>query len=152
MLTAFKNSHGNLVPLHPIATAVGLHYLSAWRVCLSPSLSERISHPLLLQLLGASLLIPPSAPFSLSFILHFYSRSSSHFLLFSLYHLLLSCPSGPFQCRTSHSLLVLSSPSSISSCSPRPDHLLPPSHSRLTHWQKRRRRIRCELNSPAVKR
>lgn len=34
-------------------------------VCLSPSLSERISHPLLLQLLAASLLTPPSVPLPL---------------------------------------------------------------------------------------
>lgn len=32
-----------------------------------------------------------------------------------------------------------------------PEHLLPSSHSSLTHWQKRRSRIRCELNLPAVK-
>lgn len=50
-------------------------------VCLSPSLSERISHPLLLQLLAASLLIPPSRSLlrSVFFILHFHSYSSSHF-------------------------------------------------------------------------
>lgn len=66
MLTAFKTPMGILCHciLSPplLASAISQHSVC---VCLSPSLSERISHPLLLQLLAASLLIPPSVPFSL---------------------------------------------------------------------------------------
>lgn len=66
MLTAFKTPMGILCHciLSPplLASAISQHGVC---VCLSPSLSERISHPLLLQLLAASLLIPQSAPFSL---------------------------------------------------------------------------------------
>lgn len=69
------------------------------------------------------------------------SHSSSYFLLFSLspslssspLHLFLSGLSGSLLCWTSHSFLVLSSTSSISSCSLVPDNLLPPSRSCLTH-------------------
>lgn len=64
MLTAFKTPMGILCHciLSPLLLA---STISQHSMCLSPSLSERISHPLLLQLLAASLLIPPSVPFSL---------------------------------------------------------------------------------------
>lgn len=66
MLTAFKTPMGILCHciLSPqlLASTISQHSVC---VCLSPSLSERISHPLLLQLLAASLLIPPSVSFSL---------------------------------------------------------------------------------------
>ena len=70
MLTAFKTPMGILCHCIPspllLASTISQHSVC---VCLSPSLSERISHPLLLQLLAASLLIPPSVPFlALSFL------------------------------------------------------------------------------------
>lgn len=156
MLTAFKTPMGILCHfiLSPLLLASTISQHSVC-VCLSPSLSERISHPLLLQLLAASLLIPPSvALLALSFILHFYSHSSSHFLL---------CPPHPLCFSLPVSLISTSvelpTVSLLHQCPPpsrlalmRPVHLLPPSHSSLTHWQKKRRRIRCKLNLPAVKR
>lgn len=153
MLTAAKTPVGILC--HCIPSPLLLASTISHRgvcVCLSPSLSERISHPLLLQLLAASLLIPPSFPFSLlSFILRFHSRSSfsypssSLLLLSDLFGLASSSvelPTIPLFCHhppPSH--LALSWPEHL---------LLPSSHSSLTHWQKRRSRIRCELNLLAV--
>lgn len=149
MLTAFKTPMGILchciLSQLLLASTISQHSVC---VCLSPSLSERISHPLLLQLLAASLLFPPSVPFSLSFILHFHSHSSSHFLLFF----------SPFIFFLASSSVELPTVSLFCHRPPPAhlahswsDHLLPPSHSSLTHWQKRRR-IRCELNSLSVKR
>lgn len=69
MLTAFKTPMGILCHfvLSPLLLA---STISQHSVCvfLSPSLSERISHPLLLQLLAASLLIPPTVAFSLGLL------------------------------------------------------------------------------------
>lgn len=69
MLTPFKTPMGVLCHciLSPVLLASTISQHSVC-VCLSPSLSERISHPLLLQLLAASLLIPPSAPFFLGLL------------------------------------------------------------------------------------
>lgn len=69
MLTPFKTPMGILCHciLSPVLLASTISQHSVC-VCLSPSLSERISHPLLLQLLAASLLIPPSAPFFLGLL------------------------------------------------------------------------------------
>lgn len=64
MLTAFKTPMGILCHciLAPLLLASTISHHSMY-VCLTPSLSERISHSLLLQLLAASLLTLPSIPF-----------------------------------------------------------------------------------------
>lgn len=80
MLTAFKTPMGILCHciLSPLllASTISQHGVC---VSLSPSLSERISHPLLLQLLAASLLTFTNHPF-FSLSLH------STFFLFSFYY------------------------------------------------------------------
>lgn len=93
MLTAFKTLMGIMCycilspPL--LASAISQHSVC---FCPSPSLSERISHPLLLQLLAASLLNSTirSSP-ALSFILHFHSspHSSSHSFSFIFFRVCL---------------------------------------------------------------
>lgn len=154
MLTAFKTPVGILCHciLSPLLLAPTISHGGVY-VCLSPSLSERISHPLLLQLLAASLLIPPSLPFSLFLLSHISTPDLHPFTplplpppllsdLFSLMSSRVELPTVSLFCHhppPSH--LALSWP----------EHLLPSSHSSLTHWQKRRSRIRCELNLPAVK-
>lgn len=72
MLTAFKTPMGILCHyiLSPLLASTIFQHSVCF--CPSPSLSQRISHPLLLQLLAASLLIPPSIP-APPFILHFHS-------------------------------------------------------------------------------
>lgn len=155
MLTAFKTPMGILCHciLAPLLLASTISHHSM-HVCLTPSLSERISHSLLLQLLAASLLFLPSIPFWLCLL--------SYILLPILYHFL----SSPIFFSSSSSLWslwclpVLNLPTvSFFYHHPPPSHLLswpellfPPSHSCLTHWRKRRSRIRCELNLPILKR
>lgn len=71
MLTAFKTPMGILchcilsAPL--LASTISQHSV---RFCLSPNLSDRISHPLLLQLLAASLPISPSIPLLLCLLFY----------------------------------------------------------------------------------
>jgi len=87
--------------------------------------------------------LSPSA-FYLPFQLLFFIPLSSHPLSPLIPSPSCSGVSGLFQCSTSYSSLVLSSPSSISFLFSRgPTYLLPASHSSLTH--RRRRRIRREL-------
>lgn len=80
MLTAFKTLMGIMCYciLSPPLLASAISQRSVC-FCQSPSLSERISHPLLLQLLAASLLNSTirSSP-ALSFILHFHSSPILH--------------------------------------------------------------------------
>lgn len=87
MLTAFKTPMGILCHclLSPplLASAISQH---SARFCLSPNLSERISHPLLLQLLAASLLISPSAPLLLC-LLSYISTPPPFFSLLSAFSL-----------------------------------------------------------------
>lgn len=103
MLTAFKSPMGILCycilspPL--LDSTISQHSMC---VCLSSSLSERISHPLLLQLLAASLVIPPSAPLSLC-LLSYISTSLPFFtsLLLVLPSFFFSFLFGIFLCFTS---------------------------------------------------
>lgn len=141
MLTAFKTLMGIMCYciLSPPLLASAISQRSVC-FCPSPSLSERISHPLLLQLLAASLLNSTirSSP-ALSFILHFPSSPILHPTSLFLFHFLLGLLV-PYPRWTSHSW----------SYSLATDHLLLPSYSSLTHWQ--RRRIRRELKLPTLNR
>lgn len=140
------------MPLHPISTAIGLHYLSPWRVCLPVSKPLRADQsPFAASAPGCFSPYSTIPSFlTLSFIPHFHSQSSSFYpspsplLLSDLFSLVSSSAELPtvslFCHRPPPSHLALSWP----------EHLLPSSHSSLTHWQKRRSRIRCELNLPAV--
>lgn len=140
MLTAFKTPVGILCHCvqcaQPLASAVAQRSVC---FCHSSSLSERISHPLLLQLFTAFLLNSTirssSALFHPAIILHFLRSHSFRPLTLSIimFGRMLNFP------QIAHPS-IQSGPSSF-----------PPSCSSVTHFQ-RRRRIRCELNLPAVKR
>lgn len=141
------------MPLHPIycywpPLSLSIACVS---VCLQASQSGSVTlccfsswlllssfhHPFLLALLYPTFPLPFFIPLSSFFFSPFI------FFLVSLVSSSIELPTVFLFChRPPPSRLALSWP----------DHLLPPSHSSLTHWQKRRRRIRCELDSPAVKR
>lgn len=129
MLTAFKSPMGILchcILSPPLLASISL---SIACFCLSPSLSERISHPLLLQLLAASPLIPPSVPFPLRLLSYistppplsiplspFFSSSFSfHFHLVSLVYSRVELPTVSPSCHLPPpSRLVLSLPTTSS--------------------------------------
>lgn len=144
------NSRGNLVPLHPISTAIGLHYLSPWRVRLSVSKPLRADQspfaasapgcfsPYSTILSFLTSFVYPAFPLAVFILLPLFLSD-----LFSLASSGVELPTTPLFChRPPPSHLALSWPEHL---------LLPSSHSSLTHWQKRRSRIRCELNLLAVK-
>lgn len=145
MLTAFKTPVGIL--FHCILCAQPLASTITQRsvcFCHSSSLSERISHPLLLQLFTAFLLnstIRSSfALFHPAIILFLYFFSLWSYFSTFLFSLLSILVSSFYLCYTFHKSLIYTVRFSF-----------PPSYSIVTHFQ-RRRRISCELNLPAVKR
>lgn len=129
------------LPWESCATESYLHShwppLSQHSVCFchSPSLSERISHPLLLQLHTASLLTPPSIPLLLCLLSYistppsFFTPLSPSFFSVTIIFFWVSFVSSRVK------LPTVSSP--ILSCSLTANHLLPPSYSNLTHLQKK---------------
>lgn len=156
MLTAFKTPMGILCHfiLSPplLASTISQH-----SVCLSVSKPLRADQSPIAA--SASGCFSPHSTIrcflALSFILHSYSHSSSHFLLFFpprplSFFILVSLVSTRAELPTVSLFCRCPPPSRLALT--RLSHLLPPSHSSLTHWQKKRRRIKCKLNSPAVKR
>lgn len=155
MLTAFKSPMGILCHciLSPplLDSTISQHSVC---VCLSSSLSERISHPLLLQLLAASLVIPPPAPLSLC-LLSYISTSLSFFTsLFLPLPSLFFLPFRSFPVLYFPQFLVIS----LLHLFLFTFHVRPPPPSfplfsySLAEEKRRRRRIKCELNLPTVKR
>lgn len=122
MLTAFKTPMGILCHciLSPLllASTISQHSVCFW---LSPNLSERISHPLLLQLLAASLPISPSVPLLLC-LLSYISTPPPFFIPLSPFFLPLTLFYFLFGLVASHVELLTFS----LSC-----HLPPPSHPLL---------------------
>lgn len=143
------------MPLHPISTAIGLHYLSPWRVRLSVSKPLRADQspfaasapgcfpPYSTILSSLPSLFYPAFPLAVFVLLPLFLSFLLLSDLFSLASSSVELPTIPLFChRPPPSRLALSWPEHL---------LLPSSHSSLTHWQKRRSRIGCELNLLAVK-